>query len=168
MIVSEIFTTLIAGGATGILGTGLSAAFSFFKSRQQNKLALEMRAIDLDEMRLEGELHAKAIGLQLEVTQIEAQNRALLDSYKGERTFISKGMDLTPAQQWVVVFIDLIRGLMRPAITVFFLLLMYKVHSENALPQSEEIMIIKSIIYMTTTSVLWWFGSRQLEKHVRH
>ena len=111
---SELLLSLVTGGATGLLGTVLSGVMSIFKKGQDNKQAIKMREFDLKELELEAANAEKMAAMSLEKAGLEG-------SYKDAQTFITKGMDLTKGQQWIAVFIDLVRGLMRPFITLFFL-----------------------------------------------
>ena len=149
----DAIAMLLSGGATGLLGTVLSGGLSYFNKRQAGKHALQMREMDLKELQLEAQMAEKVAAFNLE-------SAALQGSYKDASTFITSNMQLTKGQQWVALFIDLIRGLMRPAITLFFLWMAYRLFLEGTLASDIE----HAIIYMTTTSVLWWMGSRQVEK----
>ena len=149
----EILTMMLSGGATGLLGTLMSGGISFFKKKQANAHMLQLREMDMRELALEAQSSERQEALKLEAAMRKG-------SYADARTFISKNMKLTNGQKWIVVFIDLIRGLMRPVITIFFLVMTYLLYRQGQETQSIE----SAIIYMTTTTVLWWFGTRQLEK----
>ena len=156
---SDVLAMLLSGGATGLIGTLFSGGLAIFKKNQINKQALAMRKIDLEELTLEAELGRQQTALQLEVASEESQARAMEASYVNERTFASKGIEYTPAQAWAIVFIDVIRGLMRPAITVFLLQMLWTMYMTKYGGIDTEIAIAHSVIYMATTVTLWWFGS---------
>ena len=117
----DLFLSFLTGGASGLLGTVLSGVMSFFQARQRHQQALEMRKIDLEEMRMEAESAERVAALDLEARTNEADAKALAASYREASSRWSKGLALTPAQAWVMVGIDAIRGLMRPTLTLFYL-----------------------------------------------
>ena len=68
-------------------------------------------------------------------------------------------------------FVDGLRGLMRPVITLYFAIIMtviaYQLMKLNngqwVNPTEAQAMlreVINAIIFLTTTAVTWWFGSR--------
>ena len=75
-----------------------------------------------------------------------------------------------------IKFVDGIRGLMRPAITLYLLIiatvLAWKLNKLvgglNGLPVDEVYALYKSviqqIIFLTATAVTWWFGSRPTQQ----
>jgi hypothetical protein len=66
--------------------------------------------------------------------------------------------------------VDVVRGLMRPVITLGLLILMaviyFTVAQDMAGPDDVpvQITIIATVLYVGTTAVLWWFGTRNLSK----
>lgn len=160
----DLFSSVITGGFSGLLGTALSGAMGYLQTRQRHKQALEMRSVDIEEMRLEAETAQKRAALELEARTSEADSEALQASYRAASTRWTEGMTVSSGQSWVLVFIDMVRGLMRPALTLLYLYGTYAVWRSLA-PGSEESMhVAHAMIYLATTSTLWWFGSRHVEK----
>ena len=147
----EAIVALLSGGATGLLGTALTGVLGFFKQKQANKQMLQMREMDLKEIELEAASAEKRMAL-------DAEREALSGSYADARTFISKGMELTKGQKWIVVFVDLVRGLMRPAITIYFMVMAFSIYGVD------DDLTRATILYISTSTILWWFGTRPNEK----
>ena len=163
--ISGILGPILTGGVTGIIGTGLSGVLALLKKGQNHKYELELRKIDLQEIRLEGAMADKRHALMLEATTVQSQSQALQESYKNARSFLTSGKRLTPAQTWVMVFIDLVRMMMRPVITLFMVIWLYRIYGNTEFPDIYE-QVASSVIYLTTTVVMWWFGSRQIDRHM--
>ena len=65
-------------------------------------------------------------------------------------------------------FVDAVRGLTRPALTwslfalvgaIYFLLGAADITTVGLRPR-----IVETVLYLFTAAMLWWFGSRQIEK----
>ncbi len=71
---------------------------------------------------------------------------------------------------WAMSLVDVIRGLVRPALTVGFLALTAAVYFTLGDDPVAEIdiapRVIDTILYLSTTTVLWWFGARQAGKRI--
>ena len=157
------FFSFLTGGASGLLGTALSSVMGYFQEKQAHKNRLAEREFDLKEIRLEAENAERQQALNLEREQASADSKQLIASYKEASTLFSKGMSLTPAQGWVLVFVDFIRGLMRPALTIFYLYGTWAIWRELG-PDNMGKPAEHAIIYLSTTCTLWWFGSRHIER----
>src|SRR5258706_4250216 len=75
----------------------------------------------------------------------------------------------------MLVLTDVFRGLVRPALTVYLCALTtYVWWQVRQLLQVEELepstvlevwkMVVGTILYLTTTCILWWFGTRNHQK----
>jgi hypothetical protein len=174
----EILSML--GSATG--GGLLGIAGNFLKSRTEIKLKkinheheVTSRIHDIEEMKLEATLRKEQILLenagQLALANVEAQrsqdvaaSELMADSFTMDKASYGGG------------FVDTIRGLIRPLITVYLLVafsyLCYKVTTMvmvlDAISNDELVELytelIHSVIFLTTTATCWWFGSRATNK----
>ena len=150
---SEILLSLLTGGATGVLGTLVSGGLSFLKKGQDNKHSIRMREFDLKELDLE-------LSSAEKIAVLSAEKSALEGSYEDSRTFVTQGMELTAGQKWIAVLIDLVRSLMRPMITLFFLGITGYLTWVGGLNDDIE----QTVLYLTATTTVWWFGGRGAEK----
>jgi len=166
-------SSLLAGGATGLLGSLISrfSDYKLEKLRFENKRKLMEQ--ENEQIRMEAEFAYK-------VTDREAsrlENIAGDDLQKG-----SYGADVAkylPAAtgkyaRFFMGTVDFIRGLIRPAVTIFLLIVTYKIAAQLhaiiiqidgqlvSVEQAYElwVQVINQILYLTSAAVLWWFGSR--------
>ena len=149
--------SIISGGVTGVIGALGSAGIKYFTDKQGNKHALDMREIDLREMSIEAEFASDSSRMDLRIEQERGQAAGFEASQNVSVVKWASG-DLTRVQNWFYVCIDLLRGLMRPTITLACLAAAFYVSTES-LQDSRE-----TILYLATTTVLWWFGTRVLDK----
>lgn len=170
-----------SGGLFGIFGTGIKMWAQHKAEEAKRQFELAMRKADREEMQLEHDLQMKTIEAQTErdvavanqqrlslETQVAgdiavAETKVWQESYGNDKATYGGG------------FVDGVRGMMRPVITLYFAVLMsvltYQliklnggafVNATEAQAMLKE--IINAIIFLTTTAVTWWFGSRPVKR----
>ena len=133
----DFLTTVISGGATGILGSVLGKAFSFIDSWQEEKKAKNDHARTMDMARLQSELRSE-------------EGDAKLASYQHD---MSAGV----SYPWVAAILRLVRPFLTFALIGLMTFIYIRV---SDLAQQET--IIQSVIYLSSTGTLWWYGDRAL------
>lgn len=174
----EILSLL--GSATG--GGLLGIAGNFLKGRAEikgKKLDYEhergMRSLDMAELKMEATLKNQQISLEntgkLALANVEADRAK--DVAAAELQQASYSADKA---QYGGGFVDKWRGSMRPGMTMYLLVLMTYIACQingivGGVDQlgTEQIWglyenLINSIVFLTTTAVTWWFGSRPTNK----
>lgn len=174
--IGDIFTSLLAGGATGLLGLAGNIWSEYKKQKEANRHKEEMARIDKETMEAEANLAIQKVEVEGQIaTTIEA-TKALAESYKHDTATYFKGEQGAIAKFFFGI-VDFFRGMLRPGITIFFVGMTTYVFIEilnivngfqGALTAPEAVDILKRIIimilYLTSTCVTWWFGGRQMEK----
>jgi len=176
-LLSTIFGSIFSGGATGLIGVILQR-FADYKNKQldlqliDKKNAQELAMRDKDAMIMQQEWAGRTQVATVEGAAKEAVADAatLAESYKMEPQRFSDGVKYTHGQGWVMVILDAMRGAVRPILTVYLCVLTTLIYlqahallgttmtPEQAFKMVE--MIVGSVLYLTTTCVLWWFGTR--------
>jgi hypothetical protein len=161
-------SSLLSGGVTGILGSVVSNVTDFFEQRRKNQHELELRKLDIKEMEKEYEYRK-------DVTAQKTQAEAQAISYEHDSRSYTSGMKIkSPWLKAPLVLVDLVRGLVRPALTVFLIALVWmtflKVQQvidaagmEAIKPQKAlgiYASVVDMILYLASTAVTWWFGTR--------
>ena len=155
--------SVLTGGATGLLGTALSAVVDFFQSRQQHSQELDLRRLDIELAKVEAEGAAAHAAIEAQATRERAEWEALEASYREASRRWSR-----PGEGRLMQFVDAVRGLTRPLLTwslfalvgaIYFLLGASDLAAMGLRPR-----IVETVLYLFTTAMLWWFGSRQIEK----
>ena len=159
-MILESIASVLGGGVTGVVGAMASHVADFFKQKEANKHEREMAELSLKERAMEFEQQAKIATVEAEkVTTLAAEN-SFQASFAADKA------------SYGIWFVDLIRGLIRPGLTIYLIVLTNLIVAKIAFLESvmaslEQAQafglisdIINSILYLTTTAVLWWFGSR--------
>lgn len=187
-----IFGAIFSGGATGIIGV-IAQRFADYKNKQldmqlenqRHANAVALREVDAKIMAqeaaakvqvvtLEGENANKLATIQNEGASDLADSAAFTKSYDLEPKLYNQGK-LTPRQNWVMVLLDAFRGSIRPVLTLYLCVLTTLIYFQaRGLLAQEDLdvdramalndYIVHSILYLTTTIVLWWFGTRNKSK----
>ena len=142
-----MFETLLSaagGGLFGLVGAGLTKVVGYFEQKQQlahqikmAKEEREMMAMEIDMAKVKG-----TIDLELQESENDAKNL---------QAAISAESSLSGASAWVT---DL-RGSLRPILT--YSLVVCAVGMTAFLPENPW---NNDIIFLATTAVTFWFGSR--------
>ena len=155
----DMLTALLTGGLTGLLGTALTAGVDYFKARQRHAQELDLRRLDLDIAQVEAASAERRVAIQAETERDKAEWEGFKASYREARQRWSTG-----ESGWIV-FVDVVRGLTRPAGAWSFLAITGAIYftlgADDAVLRAR---IVETVLYLTTTAWLWWFGARQLAK----
>ena len=157
----DFLGSILTGGATGLIGTLFSGVFGFFKARGDRKHEIAMRKIDLEEFKLEAESAERLQSLKLEGQVARADSEALQASYRLAQSRWTSNVSLSSLQVWLLLLIDVVRGLMRPVLTCAFVYGSFYILQEEYIEPHD---VVSTILYLTVASVTWWFGNRTIEK----
>ena len=181
-IIGTIFGSVFSGGATGLIGVGLQR-YADHKNKQLDiQLAKQKFDQDLALKQMDMQMMEKEWAGRVQVAQTEAEaaadvaaSRAFEASLASEPKRYSEGVKVGRAGGLLLVLMDVFRGMVRPALTVYLCVLSTLIYyqarelvaKENLTPDqslSIENMIVGTILYLTTTCVLWWFGTRNKQQ----
>ena len=180
-ILGSFITSGVLGGLTGVLGNWL---------QQRANAKMKKLEIEADVVRMAHELKIKEADLAImgkewagrqgvaiaEASGAEAvaELKAFTNSYNIGPQY-SKGIEPSTGQAWALVALDLFRGSIRPGLTVFLIAMTAKIYFQaqtlmvaplitQELASDIVIKVISTILYLTTSSFMWWFGSRNNQK----
>lgn len=174
----SIIGSIFAGGATGLLGIVFQRAFDWLHEREvlkqkqsDQQFELEKRKIDIQVTQAEWAGRTRVAETEAGAAKDVAESQAFAASLLKEPERYSSADRLTPGQNWLLVILDLVRGIVRPALTLYLCALTtyvwwqvrHLIDAENLDPAAVlEIwkMVVNTILYLTTTCILWWFGTR--------
>jgi hypothetical protein len=144
---------ILSGGATGLLGVIAQRLFDHWKIKQENDRLLMIHKHDLDK------LAAETAHMKEEWAQ------------RGKMAGFMKGFG------WMtMVLLDTARGIVRPGLTLYLCWIATKMYdqsraalaivgeSETVLIATVHAQIVYTMLYLFTTCVLWWFGTRNKQK----
>lgn len=177
MSILDSVLSVISGGATGLIGTAVQSVYQY-KTRQLDiDLEKTKAANEIEKIKLDIEMQKQEWSSRTQIATIQttgevdkADAAALVASYDMEPKQYSEKSLLTHGQEWIMVLLDALRAIIRPGLTVYLCVVTSLIYFEtrgliqivdnqtNAFALLEK--LVNTILYVTTTCILWWFGSR--------
>ena len=165
-----ILESLISGGLLGVAGGILTNITDIFKQRQINQHEKDLRELDL-----------QAMDKEYEARREESADNLIVASYEHDTEILSKlasKVKMNPVTSFMFVCLEILRGLVRPALTVYLIVLVHLVRGEvNAVLIQAGVdkisiatamdiyaTVIDTILFLASMSVSWWFGTRNKTK----
>ncbi|MBW9274777.1 MAG: hypothetical protein K1563_13935 [Candidatus Thiodiazotropha sp. (ex. Lucinisca nassula)] len=180
-----------SGGLLGLAGTGIQALLKYFEVREERKTQIALRELDIRELEMERQLAMQQAEIDLEkireqaagdlaIMEEQVAGEVMTASYEADKASYSLESVQRLTGIWKnlagfsLAVVDVVRGMMRPFITLYTLglltaigWLMYRA-AKGVIPEMPSLWleIVQAVILLATTSVTWWFGSRQLRRRV--
>lgn len=163
----SILTSTGAGGIIGVVGSWLTKREERKNIQLQFERDVKLAEIRKDEAKIEADHELALADKQIERAQVEGS--VAIDQAEVEA--FTEGLK-EQSKTYGIKAVDGIRGLMRPLITVYLLviatLLTLKINQLVGGLDSLEMSELKGIydnvinqmLFLTATAVTWWFGSR--------
>jgi len=155
----DLLLGVVSGGATGLIGSVLSGAVKFFTDRQNQAHELAKMDMELKHMDKEAEIAKSIQELKLEGEESANAWKGLEASYQEAARRWSSG-----DSGWIVA-VDVVRGMMRPFLTLFLVVLttaiFFTLAGEGTSVHNQ---IVATILYLTSLALSWWFADRQITK----
>lgn len=173
----SLLGSILSGGVTGLFGVLIQRFFDY----KSKKLDIEVEKAkfehDLALRKADAEIMAQEWASRTKVVEIEERGKvdvadanAFAVALTNEPKLYSEKAILSTSQSWLFVLLDLFRGLVRPLLTVYLCTITTMIYIQayrmlNTSMSLEEAIglldkIIETILYLTTTCVLFWFGTR--------
>lgn len=173
--------SLLTSAFGGSLIGGIAAAFQKW---QDNKTTVEMKRMELDHDKDMASEERAMMELQLTskraVAEIDANTKIAIADYSALEKSIDSDkatyatVDTTKSNKWLI-FVDVIRGTMRPVLTgglctyCVFVTAYNLITYGESFPASEltemTFVLVDSMATFTGVAVSWWFGSRDHSAH---
>jgi len=187
---TSIIGTVFGGGATGLIGVLIQRWFDHRKQQAD----LDLVRINLEAARATRELELAAQERMAKLTaesqerlaDMQAQQRAMESadglmaaSYGHDRaTYLPRSaVERSRVATWLMAMVDFARGMIRPGSTAYLLGLTTAlwlwcrqltdqggVTLTNDQALQLQLRVIETVLYLTTTTVTWWFGVRGQQK----
>lgn len=158
--------SILGGGLTGLLGSVATGVLEYKTRKLDIELQKEKYANEIALKKVDAEMMTKEWAAKVEVEDSKAFNTSLTS----EPAVYHEGK-LTKEQNWLMVVLDFLRGVIRPGLTLYLCAITTVIYVKAARLLNGEVIlpgmaydlvtqIINTILYLTTTCVLWWFGTR--------
>jgi hypothetical protein len=149
------------------------------RAAAKDRFEHEARMKDLD-----AKIMAQEFSARTQIASIEGESKIETAAYEAfaksfnEPAMYSEKVKPSRWQAWVLIGLDGLRGSIRPILTLYLCAITTKMYFDAyftlkavaSLPIPVESLLIflnkiaDAVIYLTTTCVLWWFGSRPPKK----
>lgn len=170
----EIISTIIGGGATGLLGSLINSVGDYFKQKQQYAHEEKMAEIETKHLSMEIDRDVKISEQEAEAQMEVAAAETQAESYKADtRAYLpAEAVRSNKFIAWLMAIVDFLRGITRPVLTLYlcavttmiYLQTHVVIEQSGGLDQEQAYFLMKNItlgiLYLTFTAVGWWFGSR--------
>jgi len=175
MSILDSVLSVLSGGFTGILGTAIQSVYQY-KTRkldielEKSKAAneLEQRKLDIEQTKQEWASRTQIAEITAHGEVDKADAETLSESYQLEPEQYAEKTLLTHAQNWLFVVVDTLKALIRPSLTIYLCIITSLIYFQTRglinTNQGDSFALLEklvnTILYVTTTCILWWFGSR--------
>ena len=170
-MILESLGAILSGGVTGLIGSAITSYTDLKKQKMLLAHKEVMERLSFDMMKLEAESKIKVVEVETEGKISVADAQLLAESYKADRATYSTEGKRNVVVEFLLGLVDVCRGSVRPLLTYYFTVLIsiqffrfFSSYSElNTSPEVLGEMLNKitiTILYVGTTVVLWWFGTR--------
>lgn len=173
-----LITSAFGGGLTGLLGGVVDKVFTYKTKKLEIEQNRERFAHEVNMRKADAEIMAQEWTARTKVAEVEGAAKVdVADAAAFSASFNEPeryAVNVTEKQNWLMVGLDVCRGIVRPGLTLYLCvlttLLYLKAHrlvpseipADQALSMVTEIQ--NTIMYLTTTCILWWFGTRNKAK----
>lgn len=176
----DVLGSVISGGMTGVLGSAVTSFIDYKTKKLQFLHEEAMEKATQETMRLEWEGRSKVAIVEGETQKNVAESEAFLESIKADQATYSSGIEYNKIKlgwlyAFLMVLIDFLRGIIRPASTIAFVVMTFWIYASiqgkiNVIPTDSTAMmdlfnqVTTVILYLSVTTVCWWFGVRGVSK----
>ncbi len=178
MGIFEGLASILGGGLTGLIGSVVTKIAEYKTKKLDIDASREKYAHEVAMRKVDAELMAQEWASRTKVAEVEADGKeAVADAQAFAASFnepqrYSESVKPSAGQGWMLVVLDFIRGIVRPGLTVYLcgvttlvyiqaekLVVSTPINSDQAIGMIQQ--IVATILYLTTTCICWWFGTRQ-------
>lgn len=174
-----LITSAFGGGLTGLIGGAVQKVFDYKTKKLEIEANRERYAHDVAMKKADAEIMQQEWAARTKVADIEASARIEVEDSKAfaesirsdDKNYLDYLDKLNSKQDWFFVILEFIRGIIRPALTLYLCLITTVIYFKATKLMGADIIlpgmaydlltqIINTVLYLTTTCVLWYFGSR--------
>ena len=156
-ILAGLLGTAASGGLFGLLGSVLGFGTKWLQSRQEEKSRGKERAHEIEILRMQRAMDQKESEEELKILEMQTSNEVLTSSYQ-----------MPIAIQNVHMWVNDIRGLFRPFLTIYLNIIAFVVlltmvgGSSDIMDDPLTSYMVHSLFFAANTATVWWFGDRAL------
>ena len=145
----DLIGTVLTGGATGVIGSVIGKLFGFVDYWVEEKKADKDHIRTIEMLRLQNEIGAEENERELAMAEANADANMRMASYSHDSMAGTSSL-------WVANVLRLVR----PTLTVGLIILVGILYFGADI--GGKATIEASVVYMSSSAVLWWFGDRAM------
>lgn len=169
---TNILSSALSGGITGLIGTVFTGVTTYLDKKALRKHELDLRNLDIAERKAEANIMLEQTNAHTAGIIAQGELTAFNTSLTSDRAMYATNA----GGSWAFIFVDAVRGLMRPVLTMVLAAGLLKLSFDviEALGGWDAIVraqgmdlinnLIESLTFCTVTAVVWWFGGRATQK----
>ena len=178
-----LITSAFGGGLTGLLGGAIQKIFDYKSKKLEIEMNREKFAHDVAMKKADAEIMAQEWAARTKVADIEANARIEVEDSKAfatsikadDKNYLDYLDKLNDKQDWLFVILEFLRGIIRPTLTLYLCVITTIIYFKAVKLMNADIIlpgmaydiltqIINTVLYLTTTCVLWYFGTRNRQR----
>jgi hypothetical protein len=177
-VLGQGLLAIVSGGATGLLGVIFQRVFDHWKQKQELDKIKAQHAHEVAMKKADAEIMAQEWAARTKVAQVEGETardvadaQAFTASLTSEPARYSEGVKAGKYGGFLLIMADVIRGIVRPGLTIYLAWIATALYwdsqklvagsgFEAKLLVGMHQQIVFTLLYLFTTCVLWWFGTR--------
>lgn len=170
----SLITSAFGGGLTGLIGGAVDKVFTYKTKKLEIEAAKERYVHEVNMRKADAEIMREEWAARTKVAEVEGAAKVdVADAAAFSASFnepVKYSENNTEKQNWLMVGLDVIRGIVRPGLTLYLCilttLLYLKAHKlvPSEIPTDQAVAMVNdiqnTIMYLTSTCILWWFGTR--------
>lgn len=182
MDILSLITSAFGGGLTGLIGGAVDKVFAYKIKKLEIEQDIGRFAHEVEMRKADAEIMKQEWAARTKVAEVEGAAKVEVEDSKAfavalgteDKNYLDYLDKLDPKQDWFFVILEFIRGMIRPGLTLYLCALttlLYLKASKlvpSVIAPDQALSMVNSIIntitYLTTTCVMFWFGSRNTEK----
>lgn len=168
---------IISGGATGLLGSVATGLVELKKAKLNTDLQRDTMKHDESMLQLQTEADKVKYDAQINGAKVESDAKIQIADVEAFKT--AQQMDKATysenqsgVMKYIMGSIDWVRGMIRPVLTIWFTYLAWRIYVDVSdkikdvpVTDIQQLLslhqqITMMLLYLTTSAVLFWFGSR--------
>lgn len=150
-----MISSIFLNGALGLVG-GIAQKIADYKTKKLELELLQKKTeAEIQLRRVDAEIMAQEWQARTKVAEIEAEAKISVEDSKA----FAASYELEP-KQYGILFLDILRGSIRPLLTVYLVVLTSIAYSRTNGGIVNPDILVMAILDMTSMCVGWWFGSR--------
>jgi Tfp pilus assembly major pilin PilA len=179
--------SVISGGITGLGGIAVQRYFDLKNAQTKIQADAQNQAHEIEIKKLDLEAAQSGAASSLKLAESEAvkaevttDGQSFTAAITSEPQRFTENGKLTDGQNWLLVILDCVRGLVRPGLTAYLAVLTSLIYWQSIRVMTKEGMsmdpehayalvneCMSTVLYLFTTSTLFFFGTRNKASEAR-